>query len=1003
MKETIEQRLTNPSQTPYSKGGPRFNRGGDISMAESGEGPMGVDEATRRIEIAARTGEEARRQASARDFLKAHEEDLNVDVKRVLKEVAGESETRGRPSDSKERKQTAKTGPAIWKNKAGDQPVIVREYLGKGPDRREYVSVEGSATGIPLDEIDFPEELSDPKTEVDQKGKELGRQAAGASGSTTGEGDSSSPRDNSQEENSEGEPQMDGFWTKLNSLLNNETVRGELEKAVPDLEKKGMEPLKEFIESLNPADIQGKIVKFAEIMTRDIRDGIRGKISPTKEINIPKINISDASRKVILEWLLERIISIPDSTPETPYKERFGSWYFGVNKSNLLEIARNNLPEYEKYFGTLDHVRDMAHEFNRSLRFGDSYKEFVTQNIRSHGLDFIRNEIAGVSTAVLLYEKISAVQVSKTKEWLNDGDIKAIESKVKTLFEQLVDDGTVKAGDRRLLDWEKERALRLARIFFAGTQRLAMYASYGDLPSNATTADRIGSLPYEYIARALVPWKMIAPRFYAGSGSGGSKRYMSMIFKEQDAKAGEFVDLFGINKRTVMMDTYGAVDPESHGWRSQMMFFGSTKIMDAELVDKNGQVILPSRSMSLLEYLNVEAEIFGGKTREDQEIGLGGGEIGEKNKGEFSRKISDIILGQRLNLTVLTRYNNFDSELKTKLWQKIAIIKPSTLVSLCPEIVGNRSVWEDMADKIYKAEMKRVLEDGKETNLTVDQLRGEREKFEGILKFTEQKNPWTEEQRVKIFEYMGMQDLDLSSVEKNELETIIKGGVRASQKKLANAKTAFTLVIDDAPVVHWSKTGEGMTGLADEDVIRLLISDQENIKKAWGEMIAQVESPQHVKPTVEHFAKAVQSIADVYGRKHAQTTIEPFVTAWIKMASTKEINLWYPGLQTISRLANKPTSEMEKFFRESFLSLNEEDRRNVLQVFSQSGILSDNPAEADKEGKNKRKTQLGLIMEKTRSTKKWSYLVIFRLIVSLLGPAFAAEFLKTLAPKEIKS
>jgi hypothetical protein len=294
--------------------------------------------------------------------------------------------------------------------------------------------------------------------------------------------------------------------------------------------------------------------------------------------------------------------------------------------------------------------------------------------------------------------------------------------------------------------------------------------------------------------------------------------------------------------------------------------------------------------------------------------------------------------------------------------------------------------------------MKRVLRDGKEAGLTADQLRGERREFEGILGLAEQNTPWTGEQATRVLKYMGMEELDLKPEEQKELEMIIRRGISASRVKLANAKTAFTLVIDDAPVVHWAKTGEGMTGIADEDVIRLLISDQDNIKKAWGEMIAQVESPQHIDHTIEHFAKAVQSIADVYGRNHAQNTIEPFVKAWIKMVSTKQGNLWVPGLQTASRLTNRPTSIMEEHFRESFLSMNEDDRRTLLQAFSQSGILRDDAVDA-KNGK----TQLQFIMEETKSTKKWSYLVLFRAIMSLLGPAFMVEFLKELAPKDLKA
>jgi hypothetical protein len=44
---------------------------------------------------------------------------------------------------------------AIWKNKDFDQPVKVVRDLGIGPDGRRYVQVQGSNTGIPIDEIQF--------------------------------------------------------------------------------------------------------------------------------------------------------------------------------------------------------------------------------------------------------------------------------------------------------------------------------------------------------------------------------------------------------------------------------------------------------------------------------------------------------------------------------------------------------------------------------------------------------------------------------------------------------------------------------------------------------------------------------------------------------------------------------------------------------------------------------------------------------------------------------
>lgn len=67
------------------------------------------------------------------------------------------------PTITTEPEESPKTGPAIWRNKDSDTPVTVTGYLGEGPDGRTYVSVEGSQTGIPLDEITFLPETSEPE------------------------------------------------------------------------------------------------------------------------------------------------------------------------------------------------------------------------------------------------------------------------------------------------------------------------------------------------------------------------------------------------------------------------------------------------------------------------------------------------------------------------------------------------------------------------------------------------------------------------------------------------------------------------------------------------------------------------------------------------------------------------------------------------------------------------------------------------------------------------
>lgn len=44
---------------------------------------------------------------------------------------------------------------AIWLGGSGDRPVRVVAVLGYGTDLRKYVKIEGSETGVPIDELAF--------------------------------------------------------------------------------------------------------------------------------------------------------------------------------------------------------------------------------------------------------------------------------------------------------------------------------------------------------------------------------------------------------------------------------------------------------------------------------------------------------------------------------------------------------------------------------------------------------------------------------------------------------------------------------------------------------------------------------------------------------------------------------------------------------------------------------------------------------------------------------
>lgn len=76
------------------------------------------------------------------------------------------------PDEISESKELIKRS-AVWKNKDHDEPVVVTGSLGKGPDGREYLSIEGSATGIPADEVELLEPEAEELTPEEEEMRNL--------------------------------------------------------------------------------------------------------------------------------------------------------------------------------------------------------------------------------------------------------------------------------------------------------------------------------------------------------------------------------------------------------------------------------------------------------------------------------------------------------------------------------------------------------------------------------------------------------------------------------------------------------------------------------------------------------------------------------------------------------------------------------------------------------------------------------------------------------------
>ncbi|EKD86511.1 MAG: hypothetical protein ACD_37C00263G0001 [uncultured bacterium] len=112
------------------------------------------------------------------------------------------------------------------------------------------------------------------------------------------------------------------------------------------------------------------------------------------------------------------------------------------------------------------------------------------------------------------------------------------------------------------------------------------------------------------------------------------------------------------------------------------------------------------------------------------------------------------------------------------------------------------------------------------------------------------------------------------------------------------------------------------------------------------------------------------------------------------MARTYEHVLWIPGRKTAMRARRKPTSEMERYYRNSFISNDEEETATVIHALANARALADNTM--DPEG-----SQVDNVRKKTRSFRERVMLKWARLIIALLGPTFGMQLVKHILPPEL--
>jgi len=479
------------------------------------------------------------------------------------------------------------------------------------------------------------------------------------------------------------------------------------------------------------------------------------------------------------------------------------------------------------------------------------------------------------------------------------------------------------------------------------------------------------------------------------SAGEGSKALIKHIVRAEKEKSKEdkeeILKLFGFNESTIIFDAYGAYDLISHSWRSPKMFFDPIRFID------NG-----GNEKTLFEALGEQLRLLD-PTKKDPDPVLGAGDLTKTDKDTLSQNLRDIVLGQRLYLSTFPRHGNFNEALKTDVWKKIALLKPSTIATLLPDSISDadKLIWEGMRLKLFAAELNRVKADAKdyldpEHPRTMQNLIDERTAFEGIaghdivvnnqtqhVAGVVQAPNWGQAEFTQILHYMGLDNLNLTPAEQDVLQKIIKIGLKNADK-LAKAKMPFTFMVDDAPNISWKPSGRSFGGLSDADYIRLLASDQQTLSEGWNEGFnSLVENP--TENPIEHYKKVVTGYARVHGRDPALKVCRPFIIAWHRMAGMDGSSKWIPGVRVYKKIMDRATSEMEKYWKAAKISMNEEEIKNSVLSWAQAVAMS-NP-------------EVKKVRRQTGSDVDMMLVFWLRTVMAILPPAMAEEFAKLIIPK----
>ena len=602
MKE-LERKPNNLTKMPN----PLYARGGDIFMAELGEGakPMGVDEATRRIEIAAKVGEQAREQASARRFLEEHRESLPVDIRRSLEEITGQG---GTPPP-----QPAEAGVPPGGREPPAPPPIFPETPPEGPEPQGGANESG-----------HPGEVA-RQTAAGRQGERSNNRDifANIEAIPTGEAELLERARSELEEDLE--PITDLIerqqiiGERVESLRRLGRIREQIERSA----SLGMEDLEKAFDQINSAVAQREVYPVSaqpyltELARRaaQFRERLREERTPEQTLEANRISSlphglekTDELKKMIdtldpdetisgsllgliaqddeaSEKFVDKVISKPFATPDADYRLSF---YAEINLQSFLTKVRN-IPDqtvrYEKYSAQRETALRL-HEMNRATASQSGNIEGFLNISRTVTPEHLQAgvEIDGVEQARQILDLSFARMYAGNRRLTQDLYEPEILKWAERTFEAKVRIGIIKSSfkgadgnPRNLEEWESKRAFALARNFQTSFYRTAELISWGNVleaPENW-----LQSMPAETIVRVLAHLKMLDRRMRVG-GTRGGPEYTTLLFddmkREYDGRGGSLKKIGQLDIRTDLLPVgFAPTGGFDKGWRTVIDYLGS--------------------------------------------------------------------------------------------------------------------------------------------------------------------------------------------------------------------------------------------------------------------------------------------------------------------------------------------------------------------------------------------------------------------------------------------